>query len=595
MTSRPLRILLGDLAYETEGNRHNLYVPLNVGYIAAATKARFGRAVEVRITKSAREMIDLAGSWQPQLAGLASYYWNDRLNYAVGSRIGRRIPIILGGPSIDSDREALEAYARARPWAAGFITNEGEDAFAAIVEKYVGTDSTDVPPGAMFRSMNQYAEDAWFDHGKPGGLSTDLAAVPSPYLDGTLDAFLEAGLPYQPLVQTSRLCPYTCSFCVSGKNRGKLRAFPLDQVREEVDHVAARFADRPDHVLYVVDENFGILERDMEVAEMIKQARSRAGYPRRLFYYNDKRFTGVSQKLHEAVGDMCWHGVMLSQQSENPETLKAIKRRNLPDERIAEIIAWAKERGLKTSTELIFGLPMETLESFLALLDKCARLGFDAIQCYNLIVFDGIEMNRPAYREEHRLQTDRRLIADSWTVLDGEGIVESEEVVTATSSFGWNDYLLVRQLNVIFHAVFVLGFEREFFRGLVEDGWSLTAVARRFLDLDVMELDLTSGCTAPSAWKRGLVCAIADELYSTEMVGQLAEKVGREGESAVPKVVKIQPHFAGLLARSSWAPAAFCDALGEVKAAQGARPVQGGSNDDDQDQAARDQMVRLQA
>ena len=34
---------------------------------------------------------------------------------------------------------------------------------------------------------------------------------------------------YFPLLQATRTCPYGCTFCVSGKDRSKLRAFPLEQ------------------------------------------------------------------------------------------------------------------------------------------------------------------------------------------------------------------------------------------------------------------------------------------------------------------------------------------------------------------------------
>ena len=47
----------------------------------------------------------------------------------------------------------------------------------------------------------------------------------------------------QPLIQTSRFCPYTCAFCVSGKNRGKLRGHPIEQVKEELMYVSKKYAD----------------------------------------------------------------------------------------------------------------------------------------------------------------------------------------------------------------------------------------------------------------------------------------------------------------------------------------------------------------
>jgi radical SAM superfamily enzyme YgiQ (UPF0313 family) len=349
------------------------------------------------------------------------------------------------------------------------------------------------------------------------------------------------------MIQTSRLCPYTCAFCVSGKSRGKLRAFPLEQVDEELRYIGRRYSGLSEAILYITDENFGILERDIDVARMVADVRVRFGYPRHIFYYNDKRFTQTSRTIHEVVGDMCHHGVTLSLQSENPETLKAIKRRNLTDEQITSAIGWARSLGLKTSTELIFGLPMETRDSFLALLDKCARFGFDSINCYNLIIFPGIEMNRSPYRREHRLETKRRAIVGSWQNIEGELVAESEEIVTSTTHFSLEDYELFRGLNVMFHAIFIYGLRRDYFREIAASGRSLTGALREFLN------------PAPGADERHLRW-LAD--MTRDMRRELFDEVdwnARVASGEKPFGLKLQPVYAKRLVdeRELWVDAAI--------------------------------------
>ena len=104
----------------------------------------------------------------------------------------------------------------------------------------------------------------------------DLSTMGSPYLSGLLDEFMNSD--YQPLIQTSRFCPYTCAFCVSGKNRGKLRGYPIEQVKEELNFVSKKYANRPHHTMYLADENFGILKRDVEIAEAIKKCKDDFGF-----------------------------------------------------------------------------------------------------------------------------------------------------------------------------------------------------------------------------------------------------------------------------------------------------------------------------
>lgn len=269
-----------------------------------------------------------------------------------------------------------------------------------------------------------------------------------------------------------------CAFCVSGKDRGKLRAFPLELVRDELAYIAKKFKGHPDTLFYITDENFGIMERDLEVADYILETQKKHGYPNRIFYYNDKRFTQISRSLHEKVGKMCWHGVCLSLQSENPEALKAIKRRNLTDEQLQSALAWAKGLKLKTSTELIFGLPGETLETFCRLVDKCARFGFDVIHCYNLMLFSGIEMYRKKYREEHKLETRKRFRYVH--NVGGQEVVETDEVVISADTFTKADFAEICKLGSLLQRVYEQGWFKEEVKAWVEYGHSLTGLLRGF-------------------------------------------------------------------------------------------------------------------
>ena len=323
--------------------------------------------------------------------------------------------------------------------------------------------------------------------GKPIGTSTDLNLLESPYLSGLLDDFLEGD--YQPIIQTSRFCPYTCAFCVSGKNRGKLRGFPLPQVYEELKFISKKFADRPHHLLRIADENFGILKRDIEIAEEIVKCKEKYGFPERLFFYNDKRFTEISRKIVEVAGDMCQYGLTLALQTENPETLKAINRRNVSDAEIDDAVKWASKLNMPTTTELIFGLPYETKSSFIDLMNKSIDRGFDTILVNMLFIMDGIELNRPDQREKFKLNTKIRPLSSSYGYVNGEFVAEHEEVVTSSETFSEDEFFEIRKVSFMFFAVFSVGLQKWFFQFIKNNnkGVRLTDIFYNFMNPDLNE------------------------------------------------------------------------------------------------------------
>ena len=386
--NRHLNIMLGDFCYFNRHTLHERYTPLGIGLIGQYTKQQFGEDVEISLYKSVDKFLEKATEKSPDVIGLSVYYWNMAQNQYVVKKIremyGKNVIIVLGGPSIDNEvNEQRKFLSVVFPEADAVIINEGEIGFTNIIKKIfdnkdnIFKDSID---GISFLNGDQVIQ------GLAVGTSIDLSTVGSPYLSGLMDEFMDSD--YQPLIQTSRFCPYTCAFCVSGKLRGKLRGYPIEQVIEELKYVSKKYADRPHHTMFIADENFGILKRDVEIAEAVKKCNVDYNYPRKIFFYNDKRFKETSRKVIEILGDINQGGLVLSLQTENPETLKAINRRNVSEEEIDDAISWASKLNISTSTELIFGMPHDTRDSFVELLDRSVKRGFDQVWCHNLFLMD---------------------------------------------------------------------------------------------------------------------------------------------------------------------------------------------------------------
>ena len=537
--------MFGDFCYYNRQTIYSRYTPLGIGMIAQYAKEQLGNDIDVSLYKNIDKFFEKAAENPPDVVGFAVYSWNTAITkYATDQlkkMFGNKVIIILGGPSIDSDKnEQFRFMKKTFPNSDFLIVNEGELGFCNILKKILGNLKTlyeDPIDGAIFLKDDQVIQ------GKPVGLTLDLSTMGSPYLSGLMDEFMNSD--YQPLIQTSRFCPYTCAFCVSGKNRGKLRGYPIEQVKEELEYVSKKYADRPHHTMYLADENFGILKRDIEIAEAIKKCKTDFGYPQSVFFYNDKRFTDTSRKVLEILRDLTQFGVMLALQTEDPAALKAINRRNVTNEEIDDAITWAKGIGLDVTTELIFGLPYETRESFDNILNRSIKRGFDNIMVQNLLLLDGIEMNRPDFRKKFDIKTKYRPLTTHYAKHKGNFFAEHEEVVVSTDSFSYEDFLAIRGLSFMYYAVFNQNFQRWFFHFIRHIGVSLSEFFSLFIKPD---RNLRKWPKKYLDFLDDFKKAVEGELHDTpEEVTAEARKVFEENNNDVGESSRINVNFGSRL------------------------------------------------
>ena len=150
-------------------------------------------------------------------------------------------------------------------------------------------------------------------------------------------------------------------------------------------------------------KNFGLNKRDLKIAEFLIEAKNKFGYPQQINTYFDKHLSPTVKESALLLGDMNRGGLQLASQSFNEDSLKAVKRRNISDEEMKTAVEWAHSNGLKTESELIFGLPYETKKSFLDALEFIMKIKTDTIAAHNLFLLKGIELNRKEERKHFKL------------------------------------------------------------------------------------------------------------------------------------------------------------------------------------------------
>ncbi len=453
-------IYLAELSHTGVGRSPNT-VPLAAGYLAAAALDVCPNA-QIQIFRDPQLLLDAMRNRTPHIVGLSLHLWSEQLSAFCAQQIRKLAPntlIIVGGPSVPSDTAELYKMLEQHPEYDIAIPNEGEPGFKALVEmmSHVKEKDWSSPLAGCARLYKDTL--LW----EPTHTSS-LADIPSPYLTGLLDEFLAGG--YEPVVQSSRGCPYRCTFCVSGKKEwSNVRSFSLERVFAELDYIAARTKT---DILILTDENLGILkERDAELAKQVAEL-AKQGWPKRLYFYSAKIVTPEVLEVVETLAPLGEFG--MSFQTLDPAVTKTIQRTNLKPDQFQQYLDWAKERRLITSTEMIFGFPGETVESYRTGMEWLLKSGVDRIYSYNLKLLSGTALATEASREQHQYRTMWRVPDRNYGNYDDTIISEAEEVVIGSETFSYKDYMTVRRYGFWLELASGRGYFTELIQMLINMG-----------------------------------------------------------------------------------------------------------------------------
>jgi radical SAM superfamily enzyme YgiQ (UPF0313 family) len=477
-------IYLGDLEYFNSYTESRWSIPLNIGYIASYVQKLYGANCQITLFKDAKKLMEQIKTVPPDILGLSCYCWNVNLDMLIAKHLKMIHPpsiVLLGGWNIDTDTEMQqELYGRFKGNADILVVNEGELGVANVVGRYIlsGVNHFFEKPidGCTF-----FVDKNVPVMGQDVGLSLDLNNLPSPILNGLLDEFLTPR--FMPMVQTSRLCPYSCTYCCSGKVKGKLRHFPVEGVKSEIEYIAKKYQDSPHKYLFITDENFGIGKQDLEIAHHLVQTGRHLGYPKQIFVYFDKVFSERLKEIVLAIADINAGGVTLPFQSMNPETVQAIQRKNLGKDETEAVINWVHEHKLPVYSELIFGLPYETKQSFLDGIEYLITHKINMIVVHNLIMLMGSLLNRKSERRRFNLQTKFRPPSEpEYDEVEGEFVCESEEIAVASSHFSFEDNMEIRKISLLLWAIFNAGYFSKVMAYLVEKGEKMIPLLNFIMD-----------------------------------------------------------------------------------------------------------------
>lgn len=334
---------------------------------------------EYTINQRTEEILAEIYARKPDVIGFSCYIWNWKIVQELLEEIPKLlpgVPIWLGGPEVTYDADKiLTGY----PQLQGIMVGEGEETFRELLEAYVAEKQApgkyDIPKEHLMQIPGLCL---------PGGYTvsrrlTDLCALP--FLYEELESFENRIIYYE----SSRGCPFRCSYCLSSIDK-KVRFREIDMVEKELQF----FLDRKVAQVKFIDRTFNCDH----------------GHAMAIWNYIHEHDNGVTNFHFEIAAELLREDEMallnslrpgqvqleIGVQTTNPQTLRAVHRASDPEELMGKVERIRSGNNIHCHLDLIAGLPYENYESFGQSFDAVYRMRPEQLQLGFLKVLKGSEM-----------------------------------------------------------------------------------------------------------------------------------------------------------------------------------------------------------
>ena len=279
-----------------------------------------------------------------------------------------------GGPEVSYD---AEKFLTEMPEMTGVMVGEGEKTFHDLLEFYIdGKDSLEEISGIAYRTGDKIIHNGWRE-------LMDLSAIPFVYEH--LEKFENRIIYYE----SSRGCPFSCSYCLSSIDK-KLRFRDLELVKKELqfflDHRVpqVKFVDRTfnckhEHAMtiwkYILEHDNGVTNFHFEIsADLLRE----------------EEMELMSQMRPGLIQ------LEIGVQSTNPETIRAIHR-HMDLKKLEHCVNRVHSfRNIHQHLDLIAGLPYEDYDTFHQSFNDVYQMKPDQLQLGFQKVLKGSLMQKEA-------------------------------------------------------------------------------------------------------------------------------------------------------------------------------------------------------
>jgi len=438
---------------------NQVYLPYSVGVLETFVKQKkiirenyhFKEFIFLR--EDISNMVKKIG--QVDILGISCYIWNWRMSVKLAEEVRKKNPncmIFLGGPHVPDNTD--ESFFKLYPFVDMTMHAEGELTFEETLIKYLNKEPLHNILGSSFYDRNNSKK--VYTNNKRQRIK-DYSTLPSAYLEGTFEnLFRKYDYNWTLTWETNRGCPFKCTFCDWGSAiASKLEKFEEERLFKEIDY----FSEKKIDLVFGADSNFGILKRDIKLAEKLAENKKKFGYPNRFTTCYTKNSTEKVFDLAKIFAEVGMHrGVSVSMQSLNKTTLKNIKRDNIKLDFFKSLQRKYVEADMVTYTELILPLPGETYESWKEGIDKLLDSSqHSGLIVYNANVMPNAELGDKNYQEKYKIKTAEIPLFQAHSDKPVDDILEYEPIIVGTDSMSTSQWKKAYKFTVFLQGFHYLG------------------------------------------------------------------------------------------------------------------------------------------
>ncbi len=460
-------IWISDLTHTAQGIVSRTF-PLGASCVYSYAKKELGKQYNFRLFKFPSKLNESLKKISPTMLCFSNYKWNFELSYKFATLAKQRDPNLItvwGGPNFPIDISEKIEFLKKWPLMDFVIELEGELGFVDLVKKLsdYSFDAIKLKKNSKKIINTCYLNDNNLISG-PIDRIKDVNVIPSPYLSGHLDEFFDH--PLIPLFETTRGCPFACSFCADGQaSKNKIHRYDHDRTKDELIYIAKRIKNMSE--LMNADLNFGMYKQDVITANVIRKIQDEYNYPKTVIVATGKN---MPQRIIDVASIIKGWQLGASIQSTDNDVLKANNRQNITSSAYKKLIDFGNNSNTtKTYTDLMVALPGDTKEKHFSSLKWSIENNVRSIRMHQSIMLIGTDMASKVTRKKYDLKTKFRIVpgaVGNYKILNKNyPVAEIEEIIIGNNTLTQNDYVDCRIMdlfiqtfynNYLFEEVFAL-------------------------------------------------------------------------------------------------------------------------------------------